>query len=609
MPSIHSLKKSRLWDMLANTPRLIHLVWTAAPRWLVLSLVITLLSSLIPVAQLYVSKLIVDRVVHTIGQTNLDWTPLVMLVGLGLSLTLMQGGLNQASTFVSQVLNDRFTLHSNHVLIQQAVRLDLAHYELPEFYDILTRAQQSGSTYPVKVLTTLTALAGQLVTFAGLLTLLIRFNPIILMLLMLTSIPAFWVGVRFSGRRFWMLRNQTQSGRLADYLQRVLTSQNFVKEVRLFNLSDHLLGQWREIRSSFNEESGTLAAQQTSVRFGVGVVANLGFYVAYAWAIVQTVQGAISIGDLTMYSGAFQQSQNVVQGILLNIALTYEFNLYVSQFFEFLNLEPQVVNAPEPKVFPTPLQKGLVLRNVTFTYPGASKPTLRNLNLTVQPGESIAVVGANGAGKTTLLKLLTRFYDIDSGEITIDGMPLPQIDLEDLRRNVGVIFQDFARYNLSVQDNIGFGDLREHRNQARIHKAALDAGATEVIAKLDHGYETMLGKIFPGGAELSGGQWQKIGLARAFMTPAQILILDEPTAALDAIAEYDLFQRFRRLTQDKMTFLVSHRFSTVRMADRIVVLEKGRIVEVGNHNQLMAESGLYEQMFRLQASSYSDVKN
>jgi ATP-binding cassette subfamily B protein len=608
LKQINSLKQTRLWGILANTPRLMHLVWSAAPRWLVLSLIITLLGSLIPVGQLYVSKLIVDRVIQSLGQSDPDWTPLTCLIGMGLTLTLLQGGLNQASTFVSQVLNDRFTLHANHVMLQQAVRLDLAHYELPEFYDILTRAQQSGSTYPVKVLTTLTALAGQILTFAGLLTLLIRFNPVILVLLMLTSVPAFWVGVRFSGRRFVMLRNQTQSGRFADYLQRVLTNQNFVKEVRLFNLSDHLLSQWRGIRTSFNEESSSLAAQQTSVRFGMGIVANLGFYVAYACAIVQTVQGAISIGDLAMYSGAFQQSQNVIQGILLNIALTYEFNLYISQFFEFLNLEPRVVNAASPRAFPVPLQQGLVLRDVTFTYPGASKPTLRNLNLTVQPGESIALVGVNGAGKTTLLKLLTRFYDIDSGEITIDGISIQQFDLNELRRNVGVIFQDFARYNLSVQDNIGFGDLREYRNQARIHKAAIDAGATEVIKKLDRGYETMLGKIFPGGAELSGGQWQKIGLARAFMTPAQILILDEPTAALDAIAEYDLFQRFRRLTQGKMTFLVSHRFSTVRMADRIVVLEKGRIVEVGSHTQLMAQGGLYERMFQLQASSYSDVK-
>lgn len=606
MPDSRRDPQTRFWEMVANTPRLVRLVWDAAPRWLLLNLVITVLGALIPVAQLYVSKLIVDRVISSLGQPTTDWKPLIGLVGLGLGLACLQGGLSKSKEYVSRILNDEFTLHANHVLLEQAVRLDLAHYELPDFYDTLSRAQQSGSTYPVRVLGTLNSLIGQTVSFAGLLTLLLSFSPVIMLLLLLTSVPAFWVGISFSGRRFWMLRHQTQSGRLADYLQTVLLNQKYVKEVRLFNLSQHLLDQWQTIRAGFNEESRALAAKQNSVRFGIGAIASLGFYAAYAWAIIQTVRGVITVGDLTMYSGAFQQAQTLLQGILENVALTYEYNLYVSQFFEFLNLKPEIVSPPNSLAFPNPMRKGLQLRNVTFTYPGATEPTLRNLNLTVSPGESIALVGVNGAGKTTLLKLLTRFYDLDSGEITVDGIPLTKFDLTDLRRNIGVIFQDFARYDLSVQENIGFGDLREYTNQPRIQKAAQDAGAAEIIDKLDYGYHTMLGKIFPNGTDLSGGQWQKVGLARAFMTPAQILILDEPTAALDAIAEYDLFQRFRQLTQGKMTFLVSHRFSTVRMADRIVVLEHGRIVEMGSHDDLMKQGGLYEQMFSLQASSYQE---
>jgi ATP-binding cassette subfamily B protein len=598
-------KKTRFWAMMANTPRLIQLVWNATPGWLLLSLGTTLLGSVIPIAQLYVNKLIVDQVIGSLTHTEVHINFLLMLIGAGLGLTVSQAAVTQSNVYVSQVLSDRFTLYANDILLQQALRLDLAHYELPEFYDTLNRAQQSGSSYPVKVLGNLTTLAGQVLTFAGLLILLLRFNPFILLLLLLTSLPAFWVGVNFSNRRFWMLRRQTQSSRLADYFQKILLSHTFAKEVRLFNLGDYLLHRWRNIRSEFNQESATLAAQQSSVRFGVSLVANLGFYSAYTWVVIQTVRGLITVGDLSMYSGAFQQSQNVMQNMLLNLATLYENNLYVSQYFEFMNIQPQITSPQNPQPFPVPMQKGLELRHVTFTYPDASEPTLYNLNLRVKPGESIALVGANGAGKTTLLKLLTRFYDLDQGEIIIDSIPLREFDLQDLRRNVGVVFQDFARYNLSVQENIGFGDLAQLGNLRRIKQAAKDAGATGVIKKLDHKYQTVLGKTFPDSTELSGGQWQRIGLSRAFMTQAQILILDEPTAALDAIAEYDLFQRFRQLTAGKMTFLVSHRFSTVRMADRIVVLERGHIVEVGSHTELMAQNGLYAKMFNLQAASYS----
>ncbi|CAN1212982.1 ABC transporter ATP-binding protein [Tumidithrix helvetica PCC 7403] len=598
---------TKLSSLLSNMPKLMRLVWQAASGWLLLNLALTVTGALIPVAQLYVTKLIVDRVIHAIGTSNLDIVPLLGLAGLGLGLALLQEALQQGNAFVSQVLSDRFSLYANGILLEQATKLDLAHFESAEFYDTLNRAQQSGSFYPLRVIGNLTQLAGQLIGFAGLVSLLLRFSPLVVVLLLLTSLPTFWVGVRYSSRRFWMLRRQTQSKRLADYFGEILTDPAFAKEVRLFNLGDYFLKEYREIRDRFNQESKKLALQQALARVGIGIVASIGFYGAYALVIWQAVRGLITVGDLTMYAGAFQQAQNAIQGILQNIATIYEYNLYVSQYFEFLNLKPQVVShalEKSPKKFPVPMQSGLALRNVSFTYGGASEPVLQNINLTVQPNECIALVGINGSGKTTLLKLLTRFYDIDAGEITIDDIPLQEFDLSELRAQVGVLFQDFARYSLSVENNIGFGDLKERENQDRIQKAAIDAGATDTIAALDRGYQTILGKIFSGGIELSGGQWQKIGLARAFMTSAQILILDEPTAAVDAIAEHDLFQRFRLLTKGKMTFLVSHRFSTVQMADRIVVLDKGQIVEVGTHAELIALGGLYEKMFRLQAASY-----
>lgn len=596
--------KTRFLSVLANTPKLVKLVWQAEPGYLLLSVFITLVRGLIPVTELYITKLIVDEVVGNIGQLEAAGLTILGLVALRFAISFISEVANQVNSYSLQVLKDRFSIHANGVLIQQAIRLDLSHYELPEFHDTLSRAQQSGSDYPVRILGTLTGLLGQLVSFVSSIALLLRFSPWVMLLLLATSVPALWASVKYSGRRFWLSRSQTQAGRRADYLQRVLTQNAFAKEVRLFRLGDYLLQQWAEIRRRFNNESAFLARRFATVRGLAGTVANLGYYSAYGWTIVRAVQGTITIGDFTMYSGAFAQAQNVLQQILQSIAQTYEYNLYVSQYFEFLDLTPKVVEPAEPKPFPNPIRQGLELRNVSFTYPGAKEPTLENLNLRVQPGESIALVGVNGAGKTTLLKLVTRLYDPTEGEITVDGVSLSEMALEELRRNIGVIFQDFARYSLTAQDNIGFGDLSRRDDLGQIETAAAAGGATELIEGLDKGYETILGKIFAGGTDLSGGQWQKIGMARAFMSSAPILILDEPTAALDAIAESELFERFRRLTEGRITFFVSHRFSTVRMADRIVVLENHRIIEIGSHAELLEKRGLYAKMFHLQASSY-----
>lgn len=606
MPASKPRPLTQFRDVLANTPRLLHLVWQAVPLLFLLSLGLTLAIAAIAPIELYATKLVVDFVVSHIGKMAIDWSFLGLLLGFRIGLGFLKEVFDQVNFYLTLRLNDRLTLYANDVLLQQAIRLDLAHYELPEFHDTLNRAQQGGSNYPVQVLQSLTRLFGQVVSFAGLLVLLLQFNVGMMLLLLLSVLPSLVVGLKFSRMRFWMTRNQTQAGRMANYLQNVMTQTEFAKEVRLFNLGEYILHRWREIRQQFNLESAHLARRFAMVSGGAKMLSNVGFYGAYGWAIVKTVQGRISIGDFTMYTGAFEQSQILLQNLLKSIAQIYEFNLYVSQYFEFLNLRPEVLNPDRPRPFPDPLKSGLVIQNVNFTYPGASQPTLKNLNLAVKPGESIALVGTNGAGKTTLLKLLTRLYDVNSGEITFDGIPITQFDLQDLRRHIGIIFQDFARYNLTAQDNIGFGNLADREDLSQIDQSAEKAGAKETISGLEFGYQTMLGKVFDGGTDLSGGQWQKIGLARAFMIAAPILILDEPTAALDAISEYELFQRFRQLTRGKMTFFVSHRFSTVLLADRIVVLENSQIVEVGSHAELMENKGLYAKMFRLQASSYQN---
>ncbi|MEM9087483.1 MAG: ABC transporter ATP-binding protein [Cyanobacteria bacterium P01_F01_bin.53] len=610
MLSKFAQKATESLALFKNMPRLLRLVWAAAPGALMISLVLTLTSSLMPATQIYISKLIVDRVVELVGAgvALAEMTQVLMpLVGAGFGFLLLQAFLEQLDGYNTQVMSDRFLLYANTQLLQQSTRLDLAHYESPEFHDILNRAQQSGSNYPMRVLRLSLKLLGQVTGLFGLLALLLRFNPLVFVLLLLSALPTFWVSIRFSERRFWMTRRQTPSRRLADYFGKILTEPQFVKEVRLFNLGSYLVEQYYDIRDDFNEESKLLARKQAIAQVTLKIISAVGFYGAYALVLWETLRGLVTIGDLTLYAGTFQQAQSATTGILLSIATLYEFNLYVSQYFEFIDLEPQVINPPKTKLFPSPIREGLVLKDVYFTYPGSEQPTLKKINLTVAPQECIALVGLNGSGKTTLLKLLTRLYDIDRGLIAMDDIPLSAFALNDLRRNIGVLFQDFARYALTAKDNIGFGDLSNREDEEQVLQAAIDAGASSVITGLEEGYDTVLGKMFTGGVDLSGGQWQKIGLARAFMSQAQVLILDEPTAAVDAIAEHDLFERFRQLTQGKMTFLVSHRFSTVRMADRIVVLENGEIIETGTHEQLMAKKGRYEEMFRLQAESYTTV--
>ncbi|MEM1253654.1 MAG: ABC transporter ATP-binding protein [Cyanobacteria bacterium P01_H01_bin.21] len=592
-------------SLLGNTPRLVQLVWSAAPGWLILSIAITLLSAMVPVAQLYLSKLVVDQVVLILASETSGFTTyLLALVMAGFGLLLLREILSQLDNYVKRVLNDQFLLHANVQLLQQAMRLDLAHYESSEFHDVLNRAQQSGSTYPLRVVELLSRLLGGITRLVGLLTLLLRFSPSVMALLLVSVLPTFWVGIRYSSRRFWMNRRQTPSRRLSDYFYQVLTDPKYVKEVRLFNLGEHMVEQYRTIRHEFNQESRRLARQQSTAQLSIELLGGISFYGAYGLVLWQTLRGLVTLGDLTLYTGAFQQAQELIESILLSLATLYEYNLYVSQYFELLDLSPQVVSPHHPKPFPKPMQHGLRFQDVYFTYPGAEQPTLKGVTLTVAPGECIALVGLNGSGKTTLLKLLTRLYDIQQGKIVVDNIPLQQFSLRELRSQIGIMFQDFARYALNVQDNIGFGNLPQRQDITLVTQAAKGAGATAVIEQLEDGYQTILGKMFSGGVDLSGGQWQKIGLARAFMTNAQILILDEPTAAVDAIAEHDLFQRFRQLTQGKMTFLVSHRFSTVRMADRIVVLEQGEIIEVGTHEQLMVHQGRYAEMFDLQAESY-----
>ena len=612
---------TQFFKNLSNTRRLLALVWEAAPKWLLAMVCVTAVGALLPIGLLYTNKLIIDWITANAGQnadqyTRWDyaaWAPISILVVARLLLSVVRLSIGEARPFVSQMLSDRLSLTATQKLLRQAIRLDLNHFESPAFYDSLSLATQSGSSYPVRSLDYATNLMGQLINLAGLVVLLVQFNPIILFLLLLATLPLLQKGVSFSKKKFMLNRKNTFEGRLVAYFQGLLTQQRYAKEIRLFNLGEQILARWQDTYAQYKDEVEKMARAQAIGRFSVGIVPHLCFYAAYAWILVKTVQGQITLGDFVMYSGAFSQSQSLLTGCVHNLASTYDANLHMTQFFDFLALQPSITSPAQPKTFPNKIRQGLALREVGFAYGGSDdgvhskhdRTVFEDINFQVNPGESIAVVGVNGAGKTTLVKLLTRLYEPTTGTITVDGIPLSAFDLKSLRRNIAVLFQDFAQYKLSIQENIGFGDVEQWDHPERAQEAAQKAGIAEFIGSLERQYQTHLGNLFPDGRELSGGQWQKIGLSRAFMSSAQILILDEPTSAMDAIAEFDLYQRFRQLTQGKITFFISHRFSSVRLADRILVLDGGRIAELGTHEELLKQAGLYAKMFDMQAAGYA----
>ncbi|HSF56512.1 MAG TPA: ABC transporter ATP-binding protein, partial [Candidatus Binatia bacterium] len=440
-----------------------------------------------------------------------------------------------------------------------------------------------------------------LISFA---VLLLRFSPWLVIILLAASIPAFIAETRFSEEGFRLLTRRAPETRQINYLARLLTEDTSAKEIKLFNLGDTLLARYMTLFDKFFREDKSLAVRRAVAGFGLGLIATLGFYGSYAWIVWHTVQGKISLGDMTLYLTIFRQGQSTFQAILSALGSIYENNLFMANLFDFLGLKPQMGVAARNRVLPVPLRKGIEFRGVGFRYPESEEWALHDINLTIRPGEKIALVGPNGAGKTTLIKILTRLYDPTEGTILIDGIDIRELDPVDLRQRIGVIFQDFVRYHLPASENIGFGQIEALDDMDQIIASARKSGAHSVVESLPEGYQTMLGRWFHGGHELSVGQWQKIALARAFMRDAEILVLDEPTASLDAETEYEIFRHFHELTIGKTAILISHRFSTVRMADRIVVIQEGRIIEIGSHENLLRQQGIYAHLFSMQAEGY-----
>ncbi len=595
------------WEALRNTPEAFRLVWTASRRAALAGVGLTIVAAGLPAAQAWAGKLIIDSIV---AATRQGMAPLAGLryvlpyLLLEFALLLISSVTGQVRSLSDRMLQSQLTNHVNSLMIRKAISLDLQFFEDPVFYDMLQNARRQADTSALAIVNATLQMLQQVITLVSLMALLIRFSPWLAVVVFLSAIPAFLSQSQYAERAFRAISRRAPEARLLNYLEMLLTGNDTVKEVKLFGLGEPLLQRYQELFTRFYQEDLAIARRRTFAGLGWGMLSNLVYYASYAWIVLRTVAGFITLGDMTMFLSIFRQSQGSIRSLLDSLNRLYESNLYLDNLIGYLKLQPVLVSSQDGLIVPAPIRQGIEFRHVSFSYPGSDAEVLHDVSFHIRPGEHIALVGLNGAGKTTLVKLLTRLYDPTAGQILLDGVDLREYDLNSLYRRFGVIFQDFVRYQFTVRENIGFGQVDALDDLGRIRDAANRGGASPIIEGLPQGYDTMLGRRWEKGQELSGGQWQKIALARAFMREAEVMVLDEPTSALDAEAEYEVFRRFGELMDGRIAVLISHRFSTVRMADRIVVLSAGRVIELGSHAELMALDGAYARLFNLQAEGY-----
>ena len=567
------------------------------------SIILRLLRGLMPLALLWVPKLILDEVVARLAHHDRPPSTIWKLVALEFTLAGIGDLLGRANTLCDSILGDRFNNRISVRLMEHATRLDLASFEDPAFYDKLERARRQTSGR----LGLLASLLGVMQNTASLLALsagFIVYSPWLMALLFAAVIPSFLGETHFSQLAYSVLFRRTPQRRLLDYLRYLGASVQSAKEIKIFGLGPYLSDRYQREAQEMQVENRKLATKRASVGFLLNLISTAGYYGAYVVVLGQTLSGVLTLGTFAFLTGSFSRSRSAIEQVLSSFQDISDEALYVKDLFDFFDLQPAIHSRPSALAAPRPIRSGFEFRDVAFGYPGSARTVVRNLSFRLDAGEKIALIGENGAGKTTIVKLLARLYDPTHGAILLDGVDLREYSVEDLRREIGVIFQDYMRYDTTARDNIAFGKIDSREDQERIDQAAGKSLADTVVRRFTNGYDQMLGRRFEGGAELSGGEWQKFALARAYMRDAQLLILDEPTATLDARAEYEVFERFADLTRDRMAVLISHRFSTVRMADRILVLDGGEIKEQGSHAQLVALGGKYAQLFELQASGY-----
>jgi ATP-binding cassette, subfamily B, bacterial len=599
---------------LKNLRPFLMMIWRTSRGLTAASMVLRLFRAVLPVVTLYVGKLIIDNVVRLVQAPDKPETlglwldsgllnRLILLLVCEFALAVLADVLGRVVSLVDSLLAERVTNASSVRLMEHAAKLDLEDFEDSEFQDQLERARRQTSGR-MTLMGLLFSQAQDLVTVISFAAGLIFYAPWLIALLLLALVPAFIGEAHFNAQSYSLDFVRTPERRELDYVRQTAASVETAKEVKIFGLNGFLIDRYIRLATAFYAANRRLALRRASWGGLFTAIGTVGYYLAYAYITWRTLTGKFSIGDLTFLAGSFLRLRSLLEGLLTSFSSTAGQALYLNDLFSFFEVKPEILSPQNPRRFPDPIARGFEFEDVGFRYPGSERWAVRHLSFTLYAGEVLALVGENGAGKTTLVKLLARLYDPVEGRILLDGHDLREYDLEALRGNMGVIFQDFVRYNLSAGDNIAVGKIAARNDRARIDRAAKRSQADEVIAKLPDGYQQMIGKRFKAGIELSGGEWQKIAIARAYMREAAVLILDEPTAALDARSEFEVFQRFKELSAGKTAILISHRFSSVRMADRILVLADGQIEAAGTHDELLAQSGRYSELFELQAAGY-----
>ncbi|CAN5729593.1 ABC transporter ATP-binding protein [soil metagenome] len=609
-----AMRMRERFGALRNLPPFLRLIWQTSRSLTLATLVLRFLRALLPVATLYVGKLIIDEVLRlaqlpAAPNTLAEWWSSGLLGGLGLLLAIelvlaiSSDVLGRIVSLLDSLLSEQFTNATSIRLMEHAATLDLEDFEDSELQDQLERArrQTMGRT---TLMTQLFGQAQDMVTIATFAVGLVVYAPWLIALLVVALVPAFLGEAHFNAESYSLNYARTPERREIDYVRRTGASVETAKEVKVFGLNAFLIERYRRLATDFYHANRRLAMRRAGWGSVLTAIGTLGYYIAYAFIAWRTLAGEFSIGDLTFLAGSFRRMRNLLESMLIGFSQLAGQALYLDDLFSFFEIQPEIRSPDDPRAFPTPIRKGFEFDDVGFRYPGAERWAVRHLSFRLAPGEVLALVGENGAGKTTIVKLLTRLYDPDEGMIRLDGHDLREYDLDEVRANMGVIFQDFVRYHMTAAENIAVGRIGALDQRARIEDAARRSLAHDVIERLPAGYDQMIGKRFRTGVDLSGGEWQKIAIARAYMRNAQLLVLDEPTAALDARAEFEVFQRFKELSHRRSAVLISHRFSSVRMADRILVLADGEIEDMGTHEELLAQRGRYAELFELQASGY-----